>query len=70
MNSISIKDLYQWCKIPAESLANHPQLKMPFRLTSNSEEMGEVMARDFADECGIVAVDTIIFQRPRFTIIC
>ena len=50
MNSISIKDLYQWCKIPAESLANHPQLKIPFRLTSNSEEMGEVMARDFADE--------------------
>lgn len=50
MNSISIKDLYQWCKIPAEALANHPQLKIPFRLTSNSEEMGEVMARDFADE--------------------
>ena len=50
MNSISIKDLYQWCKIPAEALANHPQLKVPFRLTSNSEEMGEVMARDFADE--------------------
>ena len=50
MNSISIKDLYQWCKIPAEALASHPQLKIPFRLASNSEEMGEVMARDFADE--------------------
>lgn len=50
MNPIVIKDLYRWCSIPAEQLTNHAKLKIPFRLTANSEEMGEVMARDFADE--------------------
>ena len=50
MSSINIQDLYTWCKIPAETLTTQPQLKIPFRLTSNSEEMGELMARDFADE--------------------
>lgn len=50
MSDININDLYNWCKIPAEQLVNHPKLKIPFRLTATSEEMGEVMARDFADE--------------------
>lgn len=50
MGQINIQDLYNWCKVPAEQLLNHAKLKIPFRLTSNSEEMGEVMARDFADE--------------------
>jgi glucosamine-6-phosphate deaminase len=48
--SIDIKDLYNWCSIPAEDLAKQPQLKIPFRMVDNSEEMGEVMARDFVDE--------------------
>jgi glucosamine-6-phosphate deaminase len=50
MNKINIQELYTWCSIPAEQLVNHPRLKIPLRLTANSEEMGELMARDFADE--------------------
>ena len=48
--SINIKDLYNWCSIPAEQLVIHPGLKIPFRMVDNSEEMGEVMARNFVDE--------------------
>lgn len=50
MSDISIKDLYQWCKVPLNELLNHPQTRMPFRLVSDSDEMGRVMARDFADD--------------------
>lgn len=47
---LNIKELYKWCSIPAENLSGHTDLKIPFRITANSEEMGEVMARDFVDE--------------------
>lgn len=50
MSEINKKDLYQWCKIPVEKLQDYPGLKMPFRLVGDSKEMGEVMARDFAEE--------------------
>ena len=50
MNQINIQELYTWCSIPAEQLVNHPKIKIPFRLSGNSDEMGEVMARDFIDE--------------------
>ena len=50
MSDIDIKDLYNWCKIPATQLVNHPDLKVPFRLVRNSGEMGEVMARDFIND--------------------
>lgn len=50
MSDINVRDLYQWCKIPANELVNHTQLRIPFRLVRDSEEMGEVMARDFIEE--------------------
>lgn len=50
MSEIDKKDLYQWCKIPVEKLQDHTGLKIPFRLVADSKEMGEVMARDFAEE--------------------
>ncbi|MGV8096362.1 MAG: hypothetical protein AB2L24_31285 [Mangrovibacterium sp.] len=50
MSDINLKSLYKWCKIPAEQLENHPCLKIPFRLVKDSEEMGEIMAREFVDE--------------------
>lgn len=50
MSEVDIKDLYNWCKIPAGQLVNHPDRKIPFRLVSNSDEMGQVMARDFVNE--------------------
>ena len=42
--------LYQWCKIPVEKLENHPELKTPFRLCKDSDEMGWIMARELVDE--------------------
>ena len=50
MSEINIKDLYDWCKIPVDELEGHPGLKIPFRLVSDSAEMGEVMAADFIKE--------------------
>jgi glucosamine-6-phosphate deaminase len=50
MGDINIKDLYSWCKIPADRLVNHPDLKIPFRLVPDSASMGELMAGEFAAE--------------------
>jgi glucosamine-6-phosphate deaminase len=50
MSNIDKIDLYDWCKIPVEELEGHPDLKIPFRLTRDSDEMGEVMAREFIDD--------------------
>jgi glucosamine-6-phosphate deaminase len=50
MSQINICDLYKWCSIPVEKLADDPLLKIPFRLVKDSEEMGNVIARDFVNE--------------------
>ncbi len=50
MSEIDIADLYKWCRIPAEQLVNHPDLRIPFRLVGNSDEMGRLMAGDFINE--------------------
>jgi glucosamine-6-phosphate deaminase len=50
MSDFSLQELYTWCKFPYEQLANHPKLKIPFRLCSDSEEMGAIMARELVDE--------------------
>lgn len=47
---VDVRKLYQWCSIPAEQLAGHPDLKIPFRIVKDSVEMGRVMAEDLADE--------------------
>ena len=47
---ITPAELYQWCRIPYDSLENNPMLKVPFRLVRDSEEMGRIMARELADE--------------------
>jgi glucosamine-6-phosphate deaminase len=50
MSDYSLQELYTWCKIPYEQLANHPQLKTPFRLCRDSKEMSALMARELIDE--------------------
>lgn len=50
MSEIKIKDLYNWCKVPVDKLVNHPDLKIPFRLVSDSSEMGELMAQELVQE--------------------
>ena len=42
--------LYEWCKVPVDRLEDHPQRKAPFRLSADSAEMGQVMARELVDE--------------------
>ncbi len=50
MSLITPRELYSWCKIPAQELEHHPQRKVPFRLCRDSAEMGQVMARELVDE--------------------
>ena len=50
MSDISIKDLYNWCRVPVDQLMNDPDLKIPFRLVSDSNEMGELIAREFVND--------------------
>lgn len=47
---ITPKELYQWCQIPYDQMAAHPELRAPFRLCADSEEMGQMMARELVDE--------------------
>jgi glucosamine-6-phosphate deaminase len=50
MSNVNITSLYEWCKIPAEDLVNHPNLKIPLRLVKDSVEMGEIMARELVED--------------------
>lgn len=49
MTRVNPRDLYQWCKVPVEELPTHPDLRVPFRLVKDSEEMGLLMARDLVE---------------------
>ena len=47
---LGLRELYEWCRIPYDQLADHPQRKIPFRLCHDSQEMGLIMARELLDE--------------------
>ena len=47
---LGLRELYEWCRIPYDQLADHPQRKIPFRLCRDSQEMGLIMARELLDE--------------------
>jgi len=49
MTDIRKADLYEWCKIPASELANHPKRKVPFRIVRDSAAMGQLMAQDLLE---------------------
>ena len=42
----TLQQLAHWCGIPADDLAAHADLKVPFRLAADSARMGEMMARE------------------------
>jgi len=44
--SIEKTDLYRWCKIPAADLVGHPELRVNFRVVTDSAAMGQLMAED------------------------
>lgn len=50
MNTITAKQLYEWCKISYTELTNHPDRKIPFRLVEDSQEMGEIMAQELVEK--------------------
>ena len=50
MTVITPKDLYSWCKVPYQKLESHPELKVRFRLCKDSNEIGQIMARELVDE--------------------
>lgn len=54
---IEKKQLYEWCRIKAEKLQNHPQLRVRFRMTETSAKMGELMARELVDEIKLAAAE-------------
>ncbi len=49
MSHISKQDLYQWCKIPAKDLPNHPRRKVPLRVVQDSAAMGQLMAGELVE---------------------
>lgn len=67
MSQISKTDLYRWCKIPAEQLTNHPQLKVRFRVVAHSAAMGSLMARELVE---VVEANNALHQATRAIIPC
>jgi len=50
MSDINKKELYNWCKLKPEELEGHPDLKIPFSIVNDSNEMGRIMAKEFAED--------------------
>jgi glucosamine-6-phosphate deaminase len=50
MSAITPRELYEWCVIPYQELADHPLRKVPFRLCRDSQEMGGIMAWELVEE--------------------
>jgi len=49
MSHVDPRNLYKWCKIPVEELPEQPDLRVRFRIVRDSEEMGQLMAREFLE---------------------
>ena len=47
---INLNNLYQWCSIPADKLAGHPEARVPFRMVKDAEALGNTMAADLFEE--------------------
>jgi len=67
MQFVSPKDLYRWCKIPAEDLAGHEGLRARLRIVKDSREMGMLMA---AELCDVIAAKNASGQPARAIIPC
>ena len=49
MSHILKQNLYEWCKIPAKDLPNHPKLRARFRVVKDSAQMGQLMAQELVE---------------------
>ncbi|MDD5697476.1 MAG: hypothetical protein PHH77_02570 [Victivallaceae bacterium] len=50
MSDFTKRELYGWCRIPAEELEANPQLKVPFRICRDRRAMGGLMADELVKE--------------------
>lgn len=47
---IDLNNLYQWCSIPMDQLAGHPDARVPLRIVKDAEALGNTMAADLFEE--------------------
>jgi glucosamine-6-phosphate deaminase len=50
VSAFTPRELYEWCSVPYRELEDHPRLKVPFRLCRDSDDIGQIMARELVDE--------------------
>ena len=43
------KRLLEWCRVPADQLVGHPDLRIPFRMVEDPREMGRLMAQELVE---------------------
>jgi glucosamine-6-phosphate deaminase len=59
--------LYEWCRIPAERLVGHPDLRIRFRMVEDASEMGRLMAQELVD---LVAANNAADRPTRAIVPC
>ncbi len=67
MHIVDPRNLYRWCRIPAERLPGHPDLRVRFRTVRDSVEMGRLMASDL---CEVIAANNAEGKPTRAIIPC
>lgn len=55
--TIDRKQLYDWCRVPVDALYKRSDIRIPFRVVESSDVMGQLMARELADE--VKAANTV-----------
>lgn len=61
------QQLYEWCRIPASELIDHPGRRVPFRTVRDAAEMGLLMARDLVE---VIAANNAKERATRAIIPC
>lgn len=59
--------LLEWCRIPWQVLAKHPDGRVPLRIVRDSEEMGRLMAHELFD---LVVVNSAAGRQTRAIVPC
>jgi glucosamine-6-phosphate deaminase len=49
-STIDPQALFEWCRIPAGELENHPQARVPVKILEKPDDVHRFIARDMADE--------------------
>jgi glucosamine-6-phosphate deaminase len=49
-STIDSQALFEWCRIPAEALENHPQAKIKIKILDRPDDVHQAVAREMAAE--------------------